>query len=370
MPEAVTIINPSVEADLCVFPGREEWLAGRAGKVGASLVPAIMGVDPWTSPMEAWEKLTGRATPQETTNAMELGIDFEEYVLKRYIKNASDARNDLRTEFKIIPVDVQMVPFSFFQRKDNPRFIASLDAFDPVKKICVNAKTTKFKSDEWGEDFTDQAPLHYIYQFLWEMYVIGQDWRWHHCPVVFREMPDYGFYQTERDVRADKVIENIVKKVTEFLTFVDADDPPPLDWHGMTMKDNMAVMEYLYRHNTGKVVEADAEQIDIINSYEQELAQMNSAEESIETLKARLRETIGENKGVIFNGITYTRQSKENYEFDEDGFFANEPTEISERYRLFYADVKRMKKLEKALFAKYSKSLPPTNSLVRRKKGE
>lgn len=56
---------------------REEWLQWRRSGIGASDVGAILGISPWASPWSVYADKVGITTPDDPTEAMELGLALE-----------------------------------------------------------------------------------------------------------------------------------------------------------------------------------------------------------------------------------------------------------------------------------------------------
>lgn len=72
---AVTIINPK---------SHDEWLALRGTGIGSSEVGAILGVNPYDTPFQVWQRKTGRAASKPETLAMRLGHEFEPITARLY----------------------------------------------------------------------------------------------------------------------------------------------------------------------------------------------------------------------------------------------------------------------------------------------
>ncbi len=70
---------------------REEWLKIRRQGVGGSDVSAIMGFNPWRSPIDVWREKTGRdVEPEKNRRALEIGTQLERMVADFY---ATDTGN-------------------------------------------------------------------------------------------------------------------------------------------------------------------------------------------------------------------------------------------------------------------------------------
>ena len=63
---------------------REEWLNARRKGIGGSDAAAIMGANPYASPLSVYLDKLGLAQEKEITEAMRQGTDLEDYVAKRF----------------------------------------------------------------------------------------------------------------------------------------------------------------------------------------------------------------------------------------------------------------------------------------------
>lgn len=59
--------------------GSEAWLAWRAAGLGASEVASILGLSPWETADQLWQRKLGYAEPRPRTAAMQRGIELETY---------------------------------------------------------------------------------------------------------------------------------------------------------------------------------------------------------------------------------------------------------------------------------------------------
>ena len=62
----------------------DEWLTLRKKSIGGSDAGALMDMNPWSSPLTLYADKKGLTSPKETTEAMRLGTDLEEYVASRF----------------------------------------------------------------------------------------------------------------------------------------------------------------------------------------------------------------------------------------------------------------------------------------------
>lgn len=67
---------------------RDEWLAWRAGKVTATRITAIMGVQPWAGPWTAWREITGQQSEQDANALMAFGSIAEGPIAETWARQA------------------------------------------------------------------------------------------------------------------------------------------------------------------------------------------------------------------------------------------------------------------------------------------
>lgn len=137
---------------------REKFLKDRKLGIGGSDVAAIMGLSPWTTPMEVYiDKITPEVIIKETPSTKK-GIENEERVLQLYSENNS----------------VKLIPKPKFHDKEIPYLFANPDAITEDKSRIVEAKTT----GAFSKTFADGIPQTYICQVA------------HYCMIAEVEFAD------------------------------------------------------------------------------------------------------------------------------------------------------------------------------------
>ena len=82
-------LPPIPEDRVRCYPTREAWLAGRAAgeyPLGASEIAAVLGISPWSSPWDLWQRRRG-AAKQADAPAMRRGRISERMVLSLYAQD-------------------------------------------------------------------------------------------------------------------------------------------------------------------------------------------------------------------------------------------------------------------------------------------
>jgi putative phage-type endonuclease len=162
-------VTATTSAPLLIKTGTEaEWLAARRQGVTASEIAVVMGLSPYDSPFALYHRKRGDLPETEDTDAMERGRILEPYIADRFAK--------LHPEFTVMGDGRAL-----YAHPDRPWQMATPDRLacerewgdlpDPV--AVLETKTDAGGDDQWGDDGTDQIPVHYRCQVLWQMDVLG-----------------------------------------------------------------------------------------------------------------------------------------------------------------------------------------------------
>lgn len=185
-----------------LIQGSPEWLEMRKNCIGASDVPAILGVSPWTTQYQLWTYKMGLSEPQMNA-AMRRGTEMEEEARQAFIS--------------LVGVDVK--PKVCFD--DVHLFMmASLDGVSEDGKIAVEIKcpgAVDHKTALLGD-----IPEKYKPQLQHQLYVTGLP-----CMYYFSYRPG----QPEVCIvvsRNDYYIETLIEKEKEFYRCMIEFDPPAL----------------------------------------------------------------------------------------------------------------------------------------------
>lgn len=191
-------------------PGSPEWLR----VVTASKVAAIMGLSPWESPRSMWHRMHGDLPPEPEQEHQARGHYLEPAILAWW-RDRHDVGHDEGREYKLQPT----------YRQDwaaaTPDMVACIAEDDTVLIEAKSAAT----ADDWGDPGTDEIPLYYAVQAMFQMHVSGI----HRCyvPVLFGK-PRLRFAEYVIDYDPG-IAESIVAQARAFYDSLAADEPPELD---------------------------------------------------------------------------------------------------------------------------------------------
>ncbi len=190
-------------------PGSPAWQR----LMSASKVPAALGVSPWASPFTLWHEMTGRVVRDtEPTTVQRRGHYLEPGVLQWWWHEHGAGSHELATQ------EVRWL---------DGWGIATLDGLahlDDGGTVVVEVKTTN-SWDAWGDPDTDQVPVYYLAQVLWQLALTPSASRAE--IAVLGPRLDFRRYIIEREQYADDIAATVRAARTFYDSLTDP-EPPPL----------------------------------------------------------------------------------------------------------------------------------------------
>jgi len=272
---------------------RARWLAERVNGIGASEVPALIGLSRWQTPLSLYAQKIGAAPIED---------DRPEYVewgnrLESVIIDVFAERTGRRVEESGL----------LYAHDEWPWARATFDAFvnEPgYERYPMEAKTSSaFRAEEWA----DGAPPVYIAQLHWQMFVAkaarkasiadligGQRMVWDDVP------------------RDESLIERLFYAAKDFWRCVQTRTPPPADGTEITRD----ALRLLYPKDTGEVRLLPASLLEVADVLEFTKAEAKKTDEvrlmAENTIKAAMGDAMF---GVLPDGrrFSWTTQQRKGY---------------------------------------------------------
>ncbi|MFB7630668.1 YqaJ viral recombinase family protein [Streptomyces sp. NPDC056149] len=201
-------------------PGSREWEEARSGLVvTATDVAAIVGLSPWASPFSLWHHKAGTVRTDAAPNsAMSWGSRLEPVI--------ADAFAEAHPDLVVHATGTWENERRLWQRATPDRVLVPVDG-DPVSLLEI--KTSRYGED-FGEPGTDDVPVYYRCQVLWQLDTLGLEAA--HVAVLIAGQ-DYREYVVRYDEDEAAFLR---EQAGMFLASLEAGTPPPLDGHTATYR--------------------------------------------------------------------------------------------------------------------------------------
>jgi putative phage-type endonuclease len=257
---------------------REEWLKERKNGIGASDAAAILGENPWCSPMAVYADKIGAGT-NETSERMELGKKLEPFIAERFTEITGFGTQNLGD-------------FTMFAHPEYPFLRATLDRIvqcDCTTKLLEIKTTNPMNLPEWENG----PPVYYQIQVQHQFMVTGMTSGYICCMFGTEHVE---VYPVEID---PEFIPILIEKELEFWDRVQRREPPPADASESCAK----ALKALHPKDNGETVILGDEYGAIIEALRTANEQKKVIEKVIDGCKNKLIAAIGDNTFGVVPGI-------------------------------------------------------------------
>ncbi|MER6876538.1 lambda-exonuclease family protein, partial [Amycolatopsis sp. NPDC000673] len=197
-------------------PGSSVWLAARVSALGGSEVAAVLGLSPWESRFSLWHRKKGYAAQAEDTEVMRWGRWLEEPIARAFA--------ELHPEYRVRRTGTWASRARPWQIATPDRLLSSL-----TERALLEVKTAH-SADEWGEPGTDEVPIYYRTQALWQLDTLRLS-RAHIAVLI--SGADYREYAVDWNISEVSVLREAAR---EFLDTLERDQRPDIDEHTATYR--------------------------------------------------------------------------------------------------------------------------------------
>jgi len=262
--------------------------------IGGTDISAILGQNPWKSRFDVYLKCIGKLPEVVQNERMEWGLILETPISARYQKN--------HQEFMVVPHEIiihQGLPYI----KGSPDRVCK-KSLSVVKGLEI--KTAGWKTDEWGEDGTDDVPFHYLTQCQWYGGLFnGLDWD---LAALFGGS-EYHEYSIKYDAELyNMMIEQAVKF---WMDHVEKKSPPEITYSDSSVE----YVKRKYKREKLPLKQASEHQQSLIEKYQKECLNQRITQAIIEDLKIKIQNEIGDSEGLEFNGGKITWKTQKGCEY-------------------------------------------------------
>jgi len=216
-----------------LLPGSPEWMR----LATASKVPAMLGLSPYESPFSLWHRMAGLIPAVEDSDVLRRGHYLEPAICEWFA--------DQHPEMTVALAGT-------FYYAQNGRFAASPDRMvrGPGSWYrCLEIKSSD-RTGEWGRPYTDEIPVDYRVQAVWQMLCTGTTI----CHVaMLGAYLDFAEYTVHWDQAEADFIRHEVEAFMDSLPDGNHPQRPDLDSHSATYQ----AVQQLHPAIDGSDVELD-----------------------------------------------------------------------------------------------------------------
>lgn len=220
-----------MSAVLIPTASEEEWLAARRKGVTASEIAVLMGLSPYDSPYGLYHRKLGILPAGDDSDVMEKGRVLEPVIAEKFAA--------LHPEWIVTGNGRQL-----YAHRDRawqlatPDRLVNVNPIDPAQWLkgtegAVLECKVDGGSPDWGEPGTDEIPVHYRAQVLWQCRVMGVT-RWH-AACFNADRWKARWYEGVIDDAAEADLALMEDEARDFLDRLDRHDPPEVDWRPATI---------------------------------------------------------------------------------------------------------------------------------------
>lgn len=314
---------------MSILDERFEWLEKRTRGIGGTDIGAILGVSPWSSPIDVYLGKVGLSAGRDMTEAMWWGSFLEEGISKKYAER--EGKRVLRGSAfaDLFPGRHEAwMNHTLIHHKEFPHFLGTPDGVvcspdvDMAIERGLEIKNSGFKSEEWGTAGTDHVPTHYLLQCQWYEMVTGINvWD---LAVLFsgNRLEVYTIHantelqQTMAEFANEFWENNVLKEI-----------PPPVD----ASEGYASYLAKKFSSGTEEWVEAKTGDnfCLLAGNLRRIQGHLKEVEEEERLAKSLMMESIGERKGVKgpFGKVQWIR-SKPSLKVDFEGCFLDLVSEL------------------------------------------
>lgn len=251
----------------------KEQLERRKKGIGASDAAAILGMNPYQTPLEIWMQKKGLVESIETP-AMKLGIRLEPVIAEMYQEETG----------------LELLQSQTITYVKNPILFATPDRLIKGCRKGLEIKTANARMEkQWGESGSDEIPQYYLIQCILCMAVTDLP-EWDVATLIGGQ--DFRIYNIQRDIEVENLI---IEKLLEWWNIYIVEDKEP------DIDSSKSCAEYLaikYPRNFRPLKQADETTEQLLSKLAEIQHHLESYEEQEEAVKNLLKNYIGDADGV------------------------------------------------------------------------
>lgn len=246
----------------------------RTKRIFGSEAGAILGLDPWKTPLQVWLNKTGQASEKMESDAIDLGNALEGAVADVYAK---------RTGHTLVPSDTILHPT--LPIGGTPDRLATDD-----QSLGLEVKTvwSGRSASKWGEEGTDEVPAHYASQAVLYMALTGRE-RWDFAALLHGQVRIYTMF---RDMDKER------RLLDTLMAWWDNHVVKGLPPEPSGSEGDLAWLSKRWSKTSGEMLVATKPVSDIVETYLQSKEMIDSLEGVMASQKSVLQNIIADADGI------------------------------------------------------------------------
>lgn len=263
---------------------RAAWLEARRSGLGASEIAAVLGLSTFRAPIDVFLEKRGRADDQPDTMYTLWGRLHEATIAKQYAVEFGVTLSEAETYALVDAPWARATPDRFVLAPNGDTWL-------------LECKTTdKRNAHLWGESGTDELPMAYLTQAMWQMLVTG----FRRCDIaVLIGGNDFRHYMIHFD---EDLAQTMFDRARDFwFNHVLANVEPPI-----TGPNADALLAKRYWSHSDEIATAEGDEGELVLRCVTAYLAAKDAESVADSYKTSVKELIGERKGIRADAGTIT----------------------------------------------------------------
>ncbi|MBU8834157.1 YqaJ viral recombinase family protein [Mycolicibacterium goodii] len=270
-----------------IEPGTPEWLSF----ITPSKVAAVVGMSRWESAYRLWHRMKRIVAAEDPKDIFDIGHDWEPAAANRW-KRKNEG-------WRLSPGEVQLIIPPNGTNSFGFPVIVTLDrrATKGRARRIVEFKTAR-RMEDWGDEFTDDAPADYVAQCIAQMLFTGWTDYAAHLLVIGPYFNDH-IYEIPYD---HEIAKWIVQSCNDFYKSLHFTKAPALDDHVATYE----CVRELHPDIDGSTAEVD---YDLGIAVHDANGELKAAQDRLRGLKTRLLDAMGNAQYAEARGLKIATRS-------------------------------------------------------------
>lgn len=280
----------------------EEWLAERKTGIGGSDVSAILGVNPWRTPLDVYQDKLGLVEPEPANEAMDWGTKKEALIADEFSRRTGMKIQRVNTILRVDDWRIANIDRAIVNPDIQKNVRVKEDGHSLTTDMILECKDVNAYAEGWGESQQDEIvkgvevtdheiPIYYETQVQWYMGVTGATVCYLAALIGGKQLRIY------RINKREDVIDMLVERCHNFWTKNVKQGIAPEPQYG-----NLEDLNKLYKIDNGSEIAADVALAEKVKTYRTLNEQVAELKKQQELIKFDILEAMKESSVITWDG--------------------------------------------------------------------